>query len=167
MNNFKSLINIWKSESANLKLKILRACVFPSAIYGCESWTITKADEEKIRAFEIKCYRRILRIPWTIKETNANILRRLGLKTPQLLNIIKKQKLKFFGHIKRHDTLEKLFLEGKVDGKRGRGRPRRRWSQDIGEWLGSPITEAGRLAKNREMFQDVVREATSGKDMPT
>ena len=98
----------------------------------------------RILSFEMKCYRKILRISWTERKTNASVLEQLGVKAPQLLNLIKKQKLSYFGHIKRHNTLEKLFLEGTCEGRRGRGRPRRRWTQDIGEWMGVSTVEAGR-----------------------
>ena len=98
--------------------------------------------------------------------TSASVLEQLGVKAPQLLNLIKKQKLLYFGHIKRHNTLEKLFLEGTCEGRRGRGRPRRRWAQDIGEWMGVSTLEAGRQALERGEFRQAVWEATSIKDPP-
>ena len=106
---------LWKSQSTELKWRTLKACIFPVAIYGCEAWTISKTDEKKITSFEMKCYRKILRISWTERKTNASVLEQLGVKAPQLLNLIKKQKLSYFGHIKRHNLLEKLFLEGTCD----------------------------------------------------
>ena len=136
----------WKSQSTELKWRTLKVCIFLVAIYGCEAWTISKTDEKKITSFEMKCYRKILRISWTERKTNASVLEQLGLKAPQLLNLIKKQKLSYFGHIKRHSTLKKLFLEGTCEGRRGRGRPRKRWTQDIGEWMGVSTVEAGRQA---------------------
>ena len=121
-------------------------------------WLLLK----KITSFEMKCYRKILRISWTERKTNASVLEQWGLKAPQLLNLIKKQKLSYFGHIKRHNTLEKLFLEGTCGGRRSRGRPRRRWMQDISEWMGVSTVEAGRQALERGEF----RQATSIKDPP-
>ena len=146
--------------------RTLKACNFPVAIYGCEAWTISKTGEKKITSFEMKCYRKILRISWTERKTNASVLEQLGVKAPQLLNLIKKQKLSYFGHIKRHNTLEKLFLEGTCEGRRGRGRPRRRWTQDIGEWMGVSTVEAGRQALERGEFRQAVWEARSIKDPP-
>ena len=108
----------------------------------------------------MKCYQKILRISWTERKTNAIVLEQLGIKAPQLLNLIKKQKLSYFGHIKRHNTLEKLFLEGTCEGRRGRGR-HRRWTQDIGEWMGVSTVEAGRQALERGEFRQAVWEATS------
>ena len=158
---------LWKSfESTELKWRTLKACIFPVAIYGCEAWTISKTDKKKITSFEMKCYRKILRISWTERKTNASVLEQLGVKAPQLLNLIKKQKLSYFGHIKRHNTLEKLFLEGTCEGRRGRGRPRRRWTQDIGEWMGVSTVKAGRQALERGEFRQAVWTATSIKDPP-
>ena len=105
----------------------------------------------------MKCHRKILRISWTERKTNASVLEQLGVKAPQLLNLIKKQKLSYFGHIKRHNTLEKLFLEDICEGRRGRGRPRRRWTQDSCEWMGVSTVEA---------VIQAVWEATSIKDPP-
>ena len=90
---------------------------------------------------------------------------RIGIKTPFLLQTVKKLKFKYFGHIKRHNTLEKHILEAKAEGKRGRGRPARRWEQDIEEWLGTTTTQAGRMAENRTLFRRRVQEATSRKRM--
>ena len=83
---------LWKSQSTELKSRTLKACIFPVAIYGCEAWTISKTDEKKITSFEMKCYRKILRISWTERKTNASVLEQLGVKAPQLLNLIKKKK---------------------------------------------------------------------------
>ena len=83
-----------------------------------------------------------------------------------LIVTIRKLKLSHFGHNKRHDSLEKIFLEGMVEGRRGRGRPRRRWSQDITEWMGSTMAEGGRKAQDRNLFRLAEREATSERGMP-
>ena len=162
----QKMMILWKSQIIPLKMKILNACIFPIATYGCESWTLTKADEKRINAFEMRCYRKMLRIPWTAKERNESVLNKVDLQNCQLLNQIKKQKLGYFGHTKRHDTLEKLCMEGAVEGRRGRGRPRRRWTQDIADWMGKTTTEAGHQALEREDFRKTVWEATSDKDPP-
>ena len=159
---------LWKSQSTELKWRTLKACIFPVAIYGCEAWTISKTDEKKITSYEMKCYRKTLRILWTERKTNASVLEQLVLKASQLLNLIKKQKLSYFGHIKRHNALEKTILGGHMWGQegRGRGRPRKRWTQDIGEWMGVSTVEAGRQALERGEFRQAVWEATSIKDPP-
>ena len=155
ISKLNTMAPLWKSTSTELKWRTLKACIFPFAIYGCEAWTISKTDEKKITSFEMKCYRKILRISWTERKTNASVLEQLGVKAPQLLNLIKKQKLSYFSHIKRHNNLEKLFLEGACEGRRGRGRPRMRWTQDIGEWMGVSTVEAGRQALERGEFRQV------------
>ena len=114
----------------------------------------------------MKCYRKILRIPWTAKRTNESVLKDLEIEDYELLQKIKKQKLSYFGHVVRHEGLEKLCMEGAVEGKRGRGRPRRRWAQDIRDWMGVTTTEAGRMAQDRVAFRNAVWEATSRKDPP-
>ena len=111
----------------------------------------------------MKCYRKILRIPWTEKVTNKEVLTKIGMEAPTLLQNVKKLKLGNFGHTKRHDSLEKHILEARVEGRRGRGRPTRRWEQDIQEWLRMTTTQASRLAEDRLMFRKKVREATSFK----
>ena len=158
ISKLNTMTPLWKLQSTELKWRTLMACIFPVAIYGCEAWTISKTDEKKITSLEMKCHRKILRISWTERKTNASVLEQLGVKAPQLLNLIKKQKLSYFGHIKRHNTLEKLFLEGTCEGRRGRGRPRRRWTQDIGEWMGVSTVEAGRQGLERGEFRQAVWE---------
>ena len=101
-------------------MKIVRACIFPTAMYGWEGWTLTTADEKKINAFETKCYRRILRIPWIEKKRKKNkeILKELKVGQDWLLNNIKARKLSYFGHLKRHDSIERHILEARLEGKK-------------------------------------------------
>ena len=158
--HFSHVLNLQCIET---KVRVLKSTVFPTATYGCETWSINKTDAKKITAFEMKCYRKILSIQWTERITNKEVLTKIGIGRPILLQNVKKLKLGYFGHIKRHETLEKHILEAKVEGKRGRGRPTRRWEQDIQEWLDMTITEAGRLATDRLKFHKKIREATSWK----
>ena len=157
----KKMTNIWKGQCIRTKVKILKSVVFPTATYGCEAWTIGKTESRKITAFEMTCYRRILRISWTEKQTNKEVLKKIGIKSPTLLQTVKKLKLQYFGHTTRHESLEKHILQTKVDGKRGRGRPTRRWEQDIQEWMNMTTTQATRLAEDRNLFRRKIREATS------
>lgn len=159
----KKMEKIWKGQCIDTKLRILKSTVFPTATYGCEAWTLNSTDNKKITAFEMKCYRKILRISWIEKVSNEEVLSRIGITSPTLLQIVKKLKLKYFGHIKRHESLEKHILETKVEGRRGRGRPARRWEEDIRDWLGTTTTKAGRMAQDRAVFRRKVREATSYK----
>ena len=121
--------------------------------------------EARIAIDEMKCYRKILRISWMEKVTNKEVLSTLDMKTTMLLQKAKTLKLKYFGHIKRHETLERHILEAKIDGRRGRGRPTRRWEQDINDWMDMPTTQAGRLAEDRILFRQKVQEATSRQEI--
>ena len=147
------------------KLRVLETVVFPTALYGCEAWTINNTDAKRITSFEMKCYRKILRISWMEKVTNKEVLSRLDMKTTMLLQKAKTLKLKYFGHIKRHETLERHILEARIDGRRGRGRLTRRWEQDINDWMDMTTTQAGRLAEDRILFRQKVQEATSRQEI--
>ena len=157
----KKMEKIWKGQDKQTKLKIVRGCIFPTAIYGCEGWTLTTADEKKINAFETKCYRRMLRIPWIEKRKNTEILKELKVGHDWLLNNIKARKLSYFGHLKRHDSLKRQILEARLEGIRRKDRPTRRWTEDIKKWLPMSPTEADREAQKRDVFRRMVREVTS------
>ena len=162
----KKMEKIWKGQDKQTKLKIVRACIFPTAIYGCEGWTLTTADEKKINAFETKCYRRMLKIPWIEKRKNTEILKELKVGHDWLLNNIKARKLSYFGHLKRQDSLERHILEARLEGKRRKGRPTRRWTEDIKKWLPMSPTEAGREAQKRDVFRRMVSGGNVHTDMP-
>ena len=164
----KNMKKLWKGNSEKTKLKFIRSLIFPIATYGSETWSIGKAAEKKINSFELRCYRRVLRIPWTDKRTNKSVLEQIG-NVPEnwLQNTIMRQKLKFFGHIKRHECLERDIYEGLVEGKRGRGRPKRRWSQDITERLQTTVANAGRRAQDRDAYRRAVIDATSRRASAT
>ena len=119
------MANVWKGQCVDTKIRVLKSTVFPTATYGCEAWTINKTDGKLITltAFEMKCYRKILRIPWTDKVTNEKVLEKVKMKSTTLLlpllQEIRKLKVGYFGHIKRHVSLEKHILE-KSGSKGGR-----------------------------------------------
>ena len=156
----KNMKMFWKGQSIVTKMRVLQSCIFPVAIYGCEAWTPLEADIKRLLAFEMACYRKILNIPWTAKVTNEEVRLRLNITCSHLFKHFKKQKLSYFGHIKRHSTLEKTVLEGRVEGKRKRGRPRRRWVDDIAEWMKMSVVKAGGLALDREAYRRSVWAAT-------
>ena len=134
---------------------------FPTATYRCEAWTINKTEGKLIIAFEMKCYKKILRIPWTDRVTNEKVLEKVKMNSTTLLHEIRKLKDGYFGHIKRHESLEKHILEAKAAGRRGRGRPMRRWEQDIQDRLETTATQAGKMAEDRVVFRKKIGEATS------
>ena len=126
-----------------------------------ESWTLSRNICKRIISFENKCYRKILNIHWSEHRTNESIYNELKVHSGELSNFVKKQKLKYFGHVSRHDSLEKLILQGRVEGSRSRGRPRRKWTDDIQDWLSEDIGDVARMAEDRQLFRSRVGTATS------
>ena len=128
-----NLDTILKSRDITLptKVRLVKAMVFPVVIYGCESWTVKKAECQKIDAFELWCWRRLLRVPWTVRRSKLSILKEISseysLEGPML-----KLKLQYFGHLmQRTDSLEKTLLLGGIGVRRRRGRQRMRWLDGI------------------------------------
>ena len=147
----QNMVNIWKSRGLSIKLKLrfLRATVFAIATYGCESWSTTKNDRKRIDAFEMWCYRRLLRVSWKDKRTNNWVLEKLGGDLVLQRNI-RDRKLRYFGHVIRNDTsIEKQLIQGSVEGRRGRGRPITSWIDDIKSWTGGNMQAATNLARDR------------------
>ena len=135
--------------SKHTKVKLIETLVFSIALYGRESWTMKKRDRKRIDAFELWCWRRVLKIPWTQKETNKFVIAKIGPKT-SLEAIIIKQILSFFGHIMRRDvSLEKSIMLGKCDGARRRGRPWQRWLAGVVEATGLPLDKLKDLIRDR------------------
>ena len=108
----------------------------------------------------MKCYRKVLRIPWIAHRTNCSILNELHLPTNWMYNFVRRQKLKYFGHVTRHNGLEKTIMQGMVAGKRSRGKPRQRWEKDITDMFGT-MTAASRVAEDRKQFRSDIWAATS------
>ena len=128
-----NLDSICKSRDITLstKVRLVKAMVFPVVMYGCESWTIKKAEHRRIDAFELLCWRRLLRVPWTARRSNQSILKEISPGC-SLVGLILKLKLQYFGHLmRRADSLEKTLMLGKIEGRRRRGRQRMRWLDGI------------------------------------
>ena len=103
------------------KVRLVKAAVFPVAMYGCDSWTIKKAERQRIDAFELWCWRRVLRVPWTARRSNQSILKEISPEY-SLERLMLKLKLEYSGHVmRRTDSFEKILLLGKIDGRRGKG----------------------------------------------
>ena len=158
-----SLSNIWKDRSITLqsKIRILHTLVFPVATYGCECWVLKKCDRNRLTSFEIWCYRRIMRISWRERKTNEWVLERIGQAT--LINSINKRKLSFIGHVARSKGLGNDILSGMVDGKRKRGRPRRKLENDVEDLLGMTMAELLRKAQDRDTWRTTIACATAGQ----
>ena len=128
-----NLDSILKSRDIILltNVRLAKAMVFPVVMYGCESWTIKKAEHRRIDAFELWCWRSLLRVPWTARRSNQSILKEISPKY-SLQGLMLTLKLQFFGHLMRRvDSLEKTLMLGKIEGKRRRGQERMRWLDDI------------------------------------
>ena len=128
-----NLDSILKSRDSTLptKIHLVKAMVFPVVMYGCESWAIKKAEHQRIDAFELWCWRRLLRVPWTARRSNQSILKEINPEFP-LEGLMLKLKLQYFGHLmRRTDSLEKTLMPGKIEGGRRRGRQRMRWLDGI------------------------------------
>ena len=134
----KAMINldsIFKSRDITLptKVRLVKAIVFPVVMYGCESWTVKKAECQRIDAFEVWCWRRLLRVPWTARRSNQSILKEIHPEY-SLEGLMLKLKLQYFGHLmRRADSLEKTPMLGKIEGGRRRGQQRMRWLDGITE----------------------------------
>ena len=130
MTNLDSLL---KSRDITLpaKVRLAKAMVSPVVIYGCDSWTIKKAEHRRIDTFELWCWRRLLRVPWTARTSSQSILKEINPKY-SLEGLMLKLKLQYFGHLmERTDSLEKTLMLGKIEGRRRRGRQRMRWLDGI------------------------------------
>ena len=136
--------------SLELRLRMIRYYIFPVLLYGCESWTLDSAMENRLQAFEMWLYRRMLRVSWIQKVTNEEILRRVN-KNTELLPMIKRRKLLYLGHILRGERygILRLVMEGKICGARSAGRRRNSWLRDLRRWLGCSSIELFRKAVSR------------------
>jgi len=121
----------WVVRPLPTKVRLVKAMVFPVVMYGCESWTLKKAEHQRIDAFELWCWRRLLRVPWTARRSNQSILKEISPGC-SLAGLMLKLKLQYFGHLmRRADSLEKTLMLGKIEGRRRRGQQRMRWLDGI------------------------------------
>ena len=128
-----NLDSLFKSRDITLptKVRLVKAMVFPVVMYGCESWTIKKAERRRIDAFELWCWRRLLTVPWTARRFNQSILKEISPEY-SLEGLMLKLKLQYFGHLmRRADSFEKTLMLGKIEGRRRRGQQRTRWLYGI------------------------------------
>lgn len=163
---------IWKDKNISLasKVRLLRSLVISILLYACETWTLTAELQKRIQSMEMRCYRRLMGISYTQHVTNEEVRQKISQAIgphDDLLTTVIKRKLRWYGHITRSSGLAKTILQGTVQGGRRRGRQKKRWEDNIGEWTHLKLSEAMRAAEDREGWRELVNRSSVVPQRPS